>query len=84
MGIWCMIETALGVLSVAEVCRGAVQRRRGEPNAVVALCMGFGDLGTELHAPQVPGRHNFVTSAQLCLLAARAYGLVCRDNITSP
>jgi hypothetical protein len=46
--------------------------------------MGFADLGKELHAPQTPGRLNFLASAQLCLLAARAYGLVCRDNITSP
>ena len=89
LDVWCMIETPRGVLNVAEICRGL----EGPPgssgggsgssssNALTVLCMGFADLGKELHAPQIPGRHNFITSAQLCLLAARAYGLVILDGV---
>lgn len=48
---------------------------------LTTLCMGFADLGKELHAPHVPGRHNFATAAQLCVLAARAYGLSILDGV---
>ena len=76
--VWCMIETPLGVLNVAKICRGL---KPFSDNRLTTLCMGFADLGKELHAPQVPGRHNFIASAQLCLLAARAYGLVILDGV---
>ena len=81
MDVWCLIETPLGVINAAEICRELSQSHKLGGNALTTLCMGFGDLGTELHAPQVRGRHNFVTSAQLCLLAARAYGLRILDGV---
>jgi citrate lyase subunit beta/citryl-CoA lyase len=85
VNVWCMIETPLGVLNVADICRAGVVTSSTvgccRPNALVTLCMGFGDLGTELQAQQLPGRQAFVTSAQLCLLAARAHGLTILDGV---
>lgn len=83
-----MIETPLGVLRVAEICsemelrehQGRFRRGTARP-PLTTLCMGFADLGKELHAPHVAGRSNLVTSAQLCVLAARAYGLVILDGV---
>jgi citrate lyase beta subunit len=83
-----MIETPLGVLRVADICeevqlreqQGRFRRGTARPS-LTTLCMGFADLGKELHAPHVPGRHNFATSAQLCVLAARAYGLTILDGV---
>lgn len=84
----CMIETPLGVLRVADICsemelrekQGRYRRGTARPS-LTTLCMGFADLGKELHAPHVPGRLNLVTSAQLCVLAARAYGLMILDGV---
>lgn len=84
----CMIETPLGVLRVSEMCsdmelrekQGRFRRGTARPS-LTTLCMGFADLGKELHAPFVPGRQNLVTSAQLCVLAARAYGLLILDGV---
>jgi len=83
-----MIETPLGVLRVADICeevqlreqQGRFRRGTARPS-LTTVCMGFADLGKELHAPHVPGRHNFATSAQLCVLAARAYGLTILDGV---
>ena len=84
----CMIETPLGVLRVTEMCsemqlreqQGRFRRGTSRPS-LTTLCMGFADLGKELHAPYVPGRLNVATSAQLCVLAARAYGLSILDGV---
>ena len=83
-----MIETPLGVLRVAEICsemqlrerQGRFRRGTARPS-LTTLCMGFADLGKDLHVPHVPGRLNLVTSAQLCVLAARAYGLHILDGV---
>ena len=83
-----MIETPLGVLRVAEICsemqlrerQGRFRRGTARPS-LTTLCMGFADLGKDLHVPHVPGRSNLVTSAQLCVLAARAYGLLILDGV---
>jgi citrate lyase subunit beta / citryl-CoA lyase len=83
-----MIETPLGVLSVKEMCsemelrerQGRFRRGTARPS-LTTICMGFADLGKELHAPHVPGRLNIMTSAQLCVLAARAYGLMILDGV---
>ena len=82
MEIWCMIETPLGVLNASQICaemklreQQGAYRRGTARSSLTTLCMGFADLGKELHAPHVPGRHNFATAAQLCVLAARAYKL---------
>ena len=60
LDIWIMIETPLGVLHVADICRGLcnppIAGAEKGPNALTALCLGFADLGKELHAPQTPGR----------------------------
>lgn len=88
MEIWCMIETPLGVLNASQICselklreQQGAHRRGTARSSLTTLCMGFADLGKELHAPHVPGRHNFATAAQLCVLAARAYGLTILDGV---
>ena len=83
-----MIETPLGVLRIADICsemqlreRQGRYRRGTARSSLTTLCMGFADLGKELHAPHVPGRLNLATSAQLCVLAARAHGLMILDGV---
>ena len=43
--------------------------------------MGTNDIAKELHATHVPGRQPLVGSLSLCLLAARAHGLVILDGV---
>jgi citrate lyase subunit beta/citryl-CoA lyase len=73
LAIWCMIETPKGVLAAAEIA--AAHPR------VAALVMGTSDLTADLHALTVPDRLPLMTSLQLVLLAARAYGLVALDGV---
>ena len=73
LGIWCMIETARAVLH-AEAIAGATPRLR-------AFIMGTADLSKELHAEETPMREPMTTALGLCILAARAYGLVVLDGV---
>ena len=70
--VWCMIETPRGVLAAAEIA--AAPR-------VAALVMGTSDLTKDLRAREAPGRLPLLTSLQLVLLAARAYGLAALDGV---
>ncbi len=70
--IWCMIETARGVLNATEIA--AASGRLG------ALVMGAGDLTKDLHALHTPDRVALLTSIGLCILAARANGLAVLDS----
>ena len=71
MQIWCMIETARGVLN-ANAIAGAHLR-------VGTLMIGSADLTKDLRALQTPDRLPLVTSIQLVILAARANGLTVLD-----
>ena len=72
MGIWCMIETARGVLNVNFIA--AAHPRVG------ALLIGSADLTKDLRAKHVEGRIPLITSIQLCILAARASGITILDS----
>ena len=72
MGIWCMLETPLGVLNARDTA--AAHPRLG------AFTLGTADLSKELHADlHAPDRLPLLTSIGLAILAARAYGLAVLD-----
>lgn len=67
--IWAMMETPQGVLNAAAIA--AHPRLAG-------FVMGTNDLAKDLNAR---GRAAMITSLQLCLLAARAAGIVALDGV---
>jgi citrate lyase beta subunit len=71
--IWIMIETALGVMNLREIC--AVSKR------LKGIIVGPNDLLKDLKAVESPGQEALLASYGLCLLAARAYGLICIDGV---
>jgi (3S)-malyl-CoA thioesterase len=64
-----MMETPLGILNAARIA--AAPRMAG-------FVMGTNDLAKELNSRT---RGAMTTSLQMCLLAARAHGLVCVDGV---
>ncbi len=72
LGLWCMIETAAGVLSAGDI---AVASPR-----LQAFLIGAADLSKDLHALHTPDRLPLLTSIGLCILAARAHGLIVLDS----
>ena len=73
LAIWCMVETPMGVLHVEEIAAAC--------NASGGLIMGTADLTKELRARHTADRAPLRTALQLCLLAARAYGLPILDGV---
>jgi len=71
--IWAMMESPLGMLNAQEIAASS-PRLRG-------FVVGSNDLVKDLAARHVPDRAPILTSLSLCLLAARAYGLVCVDGV---
>ena len=71
--LWCMIETPQGVLNAAAIA-AAHPRLAG-------LVMGTSDLAKDLHASHTRERLPMLASLGLCLLAARAHGLVIVDGV---
>jgi citrate lyase beta subunit len=71
--IWAMMETPRGVLNAAAVA-GAHPRLQG-------FVLGTNDLAKDLGAAHTPERLPLIASLGLCLLAARAEGLVCVDGV---
>ncbi len=67
--IWAMMETPQGVLNAAAIA--AHPRLAG-------FVMGTNDLAKDLNAR---GRAAMITSLQMCLLAARAAGIVALDGV---
>jgi len=72
VGIWCMIETPLGILNAREIA--AAPR-------VAALVLGTSDLTADLHAQVTQDRAPLIAALGLALLAARAYGLAALDGV---
>jgi citrate lyase beta subunit len=68
-----MMETPRGILAAAAI---AASHPR-----LAGFVLGTNDLAKELGAAHVPDRLPLVTSLGLCLLAARAEGLVCVDGV---
>ena len=73
LAIWCMIETPMGVLRVEEI--GAASPRMG------GFVMGTSDLAKDLHCLHTPERLPFMTSLNMAVLVARAYGLAVLDGV---
>jgi citrate lyase subunit beta / citryl-CoA lyase len=71
--LWAMVETPAAMLHCEEIA--AASDRLG------VLVMGTNDLAKELHAEHVPGRQPLLTGLSLCLLAARATGIVILDGV---
>ncbi len=71
--LWVMIETPRAVLDAAAIA-AAHPRLEG-------LVMGTNDLIKDLGAQQVPDRLPIQTSLALCVLSARAEGLVAIDGV---
>jgi (3S)-malyl-CoA thioesterase len=67
--IWAMMETPQGILNAASI---AVHPR------MAGFVMGTNDLAKDLNAR---GRAAMVTSLQLCVLAAKAAGIVVLDGV---
>lgn len=70
--IWTMMETPLGMLNAASIA--AAPRMAG-------FVMGTNDLAKELDSRFRSDRLPMQTGLGLCLLAARAYGLVAVDGV---
>ncbi len=70
--IWAMMESPLGILNAAEIA--AAPRMAG-------MVVGSNDLLKDLGATQTPDRLALQTSLAMCLLAARAHGLICIDGV---
>ena len=72
MGIWCMLETPMGILNARETAAACPRLQ--------ALTLGTADLSKELHANlHAPGRLPLMTSIGIAILAARAHGLTILD-----
>jgi citrate lyase subunit beta/citryl-CoA lyase len=71
--LWAMLETPRGLLHAEEIA-GASAR-------LEVLVMGTNDIAKELKAAHRSGRGPLLTSLGLCLLAARAHGLVIVDGV---
>jgi citrate lyase subunit beta/citryl-CoA lyase len=71
-GIWCMLETPLGILNARDTAQASDRLR--------VFTLGTADLSKELHADlHAADRLPLLTSIGLCILAARAFGLVVLD-----
>jgi len=73
LAIWCMMETPLGMLHAEEIAFASPR--------VGGFVMGTSDLAKDLKAQHTPDRVPFITSLGLCVLAARAAGIVILDGV---
>lgn len=71
--IWAMMETPLSVLNAKEIS--------GSSARMAGMVLGSNDLVKDLYARHTQGRESLLTSMGMCLLAARAFGLVCVDGV---
>ncbi len=70
--IWAMMETPLGVLNAAEIA--------AHPK-IEGFVLGTNDLAKDLNTRHRADREPLITSLQMCLLAARAHGVVALDGV---
>ena len=71
--IWIMAETPLCMLNIQEVA-GAHPRLKG-------MVMGTSDLSKDTRVRHTPDRLGFITALNMCVYAARAYGLDIIDGV---
>lgn len=70
--IWAMMETARGMLNAAEIAAHPL---------LTGMVMGTNDLAKELQTRTRPDRLPLMTGLGLCLLAAKAEGLIIIDGV---
>lgn len=73
LAIWAMMETPLGMLNATEIASASER--------LACFVMGTNDLVKELGAAHTTDRLPVVTALGLCMLAARAHGLVILDGV---
>ena len=73
LAIWCMVETARGVLEAREIAAASPR--------LAAFVLGTSDLTKDLHALTTRDRLPLITSLGLVVLAARAHGLAVLDGV---
>jgi citrate lyase subunit beta/citryl-CoA lyase len=73
LALWAMMETPRGILSAAAIA--AVRGR------LAGFIIGTADLAKDLHCAHPADRAPMLTALQLCVLAARAYGLAVLDGV---
>ena len=73
LALWAMVETPLAVLHVEEIAFSSPHLK--------CLVMGTSDLAKDLRARHTPQRLPFLTLLSLCVLAARAAGLIILDGV---
>ncbi|MGE4609868.1 MAG: CoA ester lyase [Paracoccaceae bacterium] len=71
--IWAMMEAPLGILNAQEIAASTPM--------LEAFVLGTNDLFKDLFATHTPERSAVMVSLSMCLLAARAYGLICVDGV---
>lgn len=71
--IWAMMESPMSVLNAKEIAASS-PRLKG-------MVVGSNDLIKDLYAKHTQAREALITSLGMCLLAARAYGLICIDGV---
>jgi len=70
--VWAMMETPRGIINAMEI---AAHHR------VTGFVLGTNDLAKDLNCRFRADRLPLMTSLQMCLLAARAHGVVCIDGV---
>ena len=77
LGLWAMMETPLAMLNAHEIAASAK-----EPGArLCAWVMGTNDIAKEAGMAQTQDRIPFLYSLEVCVLAAKAYGLGILDGV---
>ncbi len=74
LGLWCTLETPHGIMNAKQIVLSSVGCR------LTGLLMGAADLAKDLHCMHTSDREPFLTSISLCILAARAAGIVALDS----
>ncbi len=73
LGIWCMMETPLGILNAREIAFA-------DPS-VRCLAMGTSDLAKDLRCRHTPDRIPFLYALEHCIMVARAAGIAILDGV---
>jgi len=70
--VWCMMETPRGALNALQIA---------DTPGVAGFVLGTNDLAKDIGCETGGDRAALMTAIQMCLLAARAAGLVCVDGV---
>ena len=73
LSLWAMIESPQGVLAAANIAEAS--------SRLAGFIIGTADLAKDLHCAHPADRWPMLTALQMCVLAARANGLIALDGI---